>query len=175
MAGTGTLIDGVSTTSEGNLIEPAIDQVFFEDEESYNYRLLENSPAIDAGVEVIDNNGEALTPSCSYLHPLDFENRTIDNFGIDIGAYEFPVVSNSVEQEESTFNIYPNPTLGTLFLQSNEIQPFFVEIYDVFGQRIKSISTSSAFMTLTLENGIYILQLKNQKGKVRFTERLLVH
>ncbi len=58
------------------------------DRGGFDYRLLANSPAIDAGSDPGTANGVNLTPVSQYLHPRRHKARQV-NGPIDIGAYEF--------------------------------------------------------------------------------------
>lgn len=61
----------------------------FVDAGSYDYRLLADSPAIDAGVDPGVVEGYSLAPSSQYLHPSNGKSRQPVG-AIDVGAYEFP-------------------------------------------------------------------------------------
>jgi hypothetical protein len=72
-------------TDEGNL---QTDEPGFVDAASYDYRLLVDSPAVDAGVAPGIGSGYDLTPMLHYLHPASTEQRPVVD-AIDIGAYEY--------------------------------------------------------------------------------------
>jgi hypothetical protein len=87
-AGTPLMLeDGIApaVTDEGNL---QTDEPGVVDLGGYDYRLLEDSPAVDAGVAPGMGAGYDLTPMLHYLHPASTEPRpTVD--AIDVGAYEY--------------------------------------------------------------------------------------
>jgi hypothetical protein len=87
-AGTGTIIDGITTTMSNNLIDPNINNILFTDEANYNYTLSSVSPAIDGGLVLGSVSGYSLVPDKAYQHPVFFAVR-IPNGNIDIGAYEY--------------------------------------------------------------------------------------
>lgn len=91
-AGSGDVYNGTIAELNNNLIETSIANLNFADEPNYDYNLNSNSPAIDIGANMLPVNGYSLTPDLSYVHPTNFETRTISNNFIDVGAYEFEVV-----------------------------------------------------------------------------------
>ena len=60
----------------------------FVNDAIYDYRLMSNSPAINAGIQPGNVNGFSLLPKWHYIHIARKEKRKIVN-KIDIGAYEF--------------------------------------------------------------------------------------
>jgi hypothetical protein len=82
--GKGTVLDGTGYLS-GNL--HLTDQnPFFEDAAAFDYRLKDDSPAINAGDSSIYSNA-ALMPVSEYAHPINLTKR-IKNSPPDAGAYE---------------------------------------------------------------------------------------
>ena len=59
----------------------------------YDYHLLPDSPAIDAGMEPGASRGFSLKPAAHYVHPLQSQQRvTIRQ--IDIGAFEYMLINS---------------------------------------------------------------------------------
>jgi hypothetical protein len=82
--GRGKVLNGLGRV-EGNYVgsDPG-----FVDRANYDYRLTENSPAIDTGIALAAEVDGSLIPVAQYGHPLEVEPR-ISYGSIDIGAYEF--------------------------------------------------------------------------------------
>ena len=82
--GRGTLVNQASAVMEGNLSgqDPR-----FAGAGAYDYHLLPGSPAIDAGTDPGDANGDPLAPAFQYVHPACGEAR-LSQGTIDAGAYE---------------------------------------------------------------------------------------
>jgi hypothetical protein len=85
-AGTGTVISGSGKTTQiTNLVTNTPN---FVNRAGYDYHLLPNSAAINAGTPLGKANGFDLTPVYQYLDPLRLQPRPKDGH-IDIGAYEY--------------------------------------------------------------------------------------
>jgi hypothetical protein len=82
--GKGTVLDGTGYLS-GNL-HLTEQNPFFVDAAVFDYRLKDNSPAINAGDSSIFSNA-ALMPVSEYAHPINLTKR-IKNGPPDAGAYE---------------------------------------------------------------------------------------
>ena len=88
-AGTGTIVQGTTTSYVSNYVNTSINQLNFEDEPNFDYQLTSNSPAKNIGTAISNAGTYSLTPIVSYDHPTSFESRVISDGTIDIGAYEF--------------------------------------------------------------------------------------
>lgn len=102
-AGTGTIINGSTTTYTNNYINTNINTINFIDEPNFDYKLNEFSPAVDFGTALPSVNGYSLTPNKAYVHPVNFDTRVISNGTIDAGAYEYGnnVISSPANCETS--------------------------------------------------------------------------
>jgi len=103
LSGDGAIIGGKQNELVNNIFEKVIDNNFFEDEVSYNYRLTNKSTAIDSGVVIDDVYGYSLTPSMSYKHKAGFEVRHNIDSRIDVGAYEYCRPNGSSLRVESCY------------------------------------------------------------------------
>lgn len=65
-------------------------------------------------------------------------------------------------------NVYPNPSDGTIFVESSENVVNIYEIYDLNGKRLshRTIRSTQFSITLPEQSGIYILLLHTEKGLV---------
>ena len=91
-------------------------------------------------------------------------------FGVKTITITKPTAVSSVKNDNTT--IYPNPTNGTIYINSsNEITSF--EIYSVLGEKVISstLLTSNTIDIRHLTNGNYVLVLTS-KSNERFTKRI---
>ena len=75
-----------------------------------------------------------------------------------------------LNQEESSFLLFPNPSQNCFELQGSE-KPTRLQLFDQFGRLLQSIAPQGNKCTICLsdeENGIYTLIIENEKG---FIER----
>jgi hypothetical protein len=85
-AGSGQAVSGIAMVVN-NL---ASGRPLFSDREKFDYRLVDGSPAINAGIDPGSAAGFDLSPRYQYVHPRAVEER--NPIGrIDIGAYEFGI------------------------------------------------------------------------------------
>jgi len=88
-AGTGTILNGTTTTYSNNYINTNINTINFVDEPNFDYDLNEFSPAVDFGTTLPSAGGTSLAPDKVYVHPTNFDARVVSNGTIDAGAYEY--------------------------------------------------------------------------------------
>jgi hypothetical protein len=82
--GSGAITNYAGGTQTANLIVPGTDLV---NRSAYDYRLVESSSAVDAGVDPGSVNGLSLTPTLQYQHSSNVEPRPTSG-PLDVGAYE---------------------------------------------------------------------------------------
>ena len=169
MAGakTGGLVIGapILLDSSNNIVVDNIGNCGFVDVDNFNYRLLSNSLAIDAGLYINASiGGYQLTPDKMYKDTCDFEDRININ-SIDIGAYEFaPITSGHEAEPKSYFSIHPNPASDYINIHFSGIEKDpTIQIYNTFGTVLKEvlISNNNTLNISDLPNGIYFICLKN--------------
>jgi len=134
----------------------------FENQNSDNFNLTADSPAIDTGDTNLD-----ITE--------DFYGNPRDNFP-DIGAIEYD--SNLSNNDVTNFNnigIYPNPTSLGWYINSNETM-VAIKIFEASGKRIKSKKINSKTYYISAEpykTGVYFVKIITQKSTV--TTKLIKH
>lgn len=75
------------------------------------------------------------------------------------------IMLTTVSDDHFDFNIYPNPNDGnfTLTVETKEIQPFFVEIFDSFGALVSKTEYSGVYQVninhTGLLSGVYLVKL----------------
>ncbi len=100
-------------------------------------------------------NGTVVSTSENYSFTITEDRNLVANF-------ESTLSVNVNEADESTLQIYPNPTSGIITIESNDFSS--VDIYDVSGKFI--IKTSEKIVNLnTQPSGIYFLKIKDSTGK----------
>jgi len=86
--------------------------------------------------------------------------------------------TSNVNAIANDLKIYPNPSNGTFFIKSRELENVTVGVYDLSGKLIYSgnyNSTKGEFtkeLNLNLSKGIYILQINSAKGK--YSQKLII-
>ncbi len=162
-AGTGTLQTENMTSSETNLVEQTISNLYFTDEPNYDYHLSQNSPAIDFGSVMPPANSYSLIPDAVYVNPTDSAIRTIDNGIIDAGAYEFYLNSGIIQFQNST-SLYPNPANDFIKIESDG---FITEIqlYNEYGQLLAKYHNRNIINLSHQTKGLYILKFNTNDGK----------
>lgn len=82
---------------------------------------------------------------------------------------------SSVNNVESSFNIYPNPTKGDLVIELDEALDAELTINNVLGQVVYTEQVNSSVISLDLssyEKGVYTIELKNENTTI--TEKVVV-
>jgi len=160
------LSSGVNVIKSNNYFHQNCSQIFFTDSVFENFQILQNSPAIDAGVDV-----------ANYGVTFDFNyfQRPYNTF-FDIGAFEYH--SNSIispiNDKNSSFIIYPNPNKGKFIIKiAHEFAIQILELYitDIYGNRIHNFDCQNLRFCSKIEvdkifsSGLYfiVLQTKNSK------------
>lgn len=175
--GTGNILSGSTESTVNNIVEPIIANVFFTDESNYDYSILSNSPAVDAGVVVSDVNSFSLTPSVVYVHPANFALRAFDS-GIDAGAYEFGSSFVTVEDVllKDKMVPYPNPFVNQIIIENVELKQEDVSVVNSLGQVfdnlivVSSEYSNTKINTERLVSGIYFVRIK-KSNKLEFSQR----
>lgn len=125
----------------------------FADAANGNFMLSATSPAIDGG----DATGiETMIP----MNDLDGKIRTIGT-AIDLGAYEYDNLVNTIESAEGTVSVYPNPTSSTLNIEADDLVS--VEITNTNGQVVLT-ATENTINVSDLATGLYILHIQTENG-----------
>jgi len=165
-AGGGTILNGEASSFTNNTAS-SIEDFDFVDIDNFDYHLLENSVAIEAGTLLSTANGISLIADKSYLHPTDFTERTLVGNQIDVGAYEYGVVSSVEEYGKIEGLIYPNPTTDFLVLPKLLENGNF-EIVTINGKRVKEGVLKNDKLILTdLVAGYYLL-IVEKNGNFNF-------
>lgn len=121
-----------------------------------NYTLQAGSPAIDAG-----NNGLLASGMSFDLNG----NARIVGTNVDMGAYEYDAaLATNDFNSFSDFSMYPNPANDFVTVKSNTTIEN-VQIISLDGRIVKNSATSSLNIS-DLSNGIYIVQVKTENGKI---------
>ncbi|MBA3704346.1 MAG: T9SS type A sorting domain-containing protein [Bacteroidetes bacterium] len=158
-AGTGTVIVGTPTTldSTANFITTTVSSIGFVNATNYDYQLLSTAKVIGKG----SNPGLAgiysLTPVVEYVHKSGKRNRPVNGI-IDIGAYEFPIVTGIAQPLEdesaSTLAIFPNPVSSKFILSINNFNSGTLKIINTLGQILflEKIEQGNEQMEISMEN-----------------------
>lgn len=171
-AGTGTVVNGTETAMSNNIIDPQIAKLFFADEVNYDYHLLSNSPAVDAGTFVGPVNGYSLTPDSAYKHSTDFSLRIVYNI-IDAGAYEYNPVTSVSQPCSEKLSFYPNPFREKIIIENKILDVRDISIFNLTGQDLSHMisvhkcDNRTIIDTSELSEGLYLIKVGEQ-GKIIF-------
>jgi len=61
--------------------------------------------------------------------------------------------------------VFPNPSRGQIYFQTDSPNPIELKIYDITGRLVKEVMVEKK-MRIDLPNGIYFWQAENQQGKI---------
>ena len=67
----------------------------------------------------------------------------------------------------ANFNIYPNPSTGNLIIQTQNLTPVSIVIYDAAGRMINTMPFKNEIDISSLSNGVYFMELTGSEGVVR--------
>lgn len=100
----------------------------------------------------------------------------ISNFDAVIAQFDSTISIGIVgisdnEKTNSSIKLYPNPSSGRIFISSENVEIKYVEIYNIYGEKVKCISfsnnqKSTELDVLDLSKGLYIF---------KFSDRLKVY
>jgi hypothetical protein len=134
------------------------------------YKLLNNSPAIDAGLNLDSlfniNAG-----------PVDYWGNTIPaGLAADIGANEAAFLTSILKTNSDQIGIiiYPNPTNGKFTVLTGKTNS--VEVFNVLGEKIFNaiINGGTADINLSdIPKGIYFVRLTYNEGRYQ-TEKIII-
>ncbi len=126
-----------------------------------------NSSPFLIGKELWTSNGANMDYFNGILDDIAIYDRALTDCDID-SIYNLPnpltTGINETENVSATF-IYPNPTTGKIILNSTTADN--VVILNYSGQIVKSIQNNGGQIDVSdLNNGIYLLQVKNQNSAI---------
>ncbi|MEO7175721.1 MAG: T9SS type A sorting domain-containing protein [Saprospiraceae bacterium] len=164
IAGPGVFVQGnypsnVDTAS--NIMSTDIGVFEFADPDSYDFHLTANSQlAIDQGSNPGSDGGFSLSPVLEYMHPSDSLIRCQTGF-LDIGAYEFCIISDVQNNPVQDFKIYPNPAHDFLYVDMPFVAGSTFEIFNSMGQLLLSKFAENRVDISQFSAGIYFIIIKN--------------
>ena len=164
-AGTGTLINGTTTSESNNYINTDIGSLNFVNETGFNYQLTSTSPPINFGVALGSENGFALEPVFGYEHPLSASARSVNDDNIDAGAYEYGLTTGTghIVTDDQSISIFPNPFLDKVIV-NGRIENFEVKVMNQMGQEVGDFSGTGEPLYIDLSNfasGIYFISIQH--------------
>jgi hypothetical protein len=170
-AKTGGLILGAAIVldSSYNIVDNNIAPLGFINANQYDYHLLPNSPAVNAGIPINKTiYGYALQPNRVYKDTCDVEIRNNENT-IDIGAFEYQHPLSVPNISAGRLNVFPNPSSGLLHIETMGEDIRRIKIYDLNGALLREHFTAD-FSIADLADGVYVLAVETDEmiysGKV---------
>ena len=80
-----------------------------------------------------------------------------------------------IDENESSFSIYPNPSEGIFAIKLDAATSFDITVYNVLGQPVLTTFTDKLITTIDLtsfEKGIYTVELKDKEAV--YIERVII-
>jgi len=175
VGGIGDVNLGPISLISNTIVEPDISVLQLVDEANYNYNLSSESPAIDQGMMLTIVDDVSLTPDLQYAHPRNAELRPANGSSIDLGAYEYDVISDDeIVLYDSGISIYPNPTIDDLHIEvvSGSYQ---LRIFSSTGAPlIEEVISDDFTIDLTFyQDGVYFLELINMDNALTSIQTIL--
>ncbi len=134
----------------------------FADAAGGDFTLSGNSPALDAGDP---NTDLTLFPTDGDNSPIDLDgNARVFNNTIDMGAYEYSVLSTGVFNNTALhIAMYPNPVKDILHLETEENIESII-IYTIMGQQLQTWKNENSIDVSTFTAGIYLVKVTTQNS-----------
>ncbi|MCF8332055.1 MAG: T9SS type A sorting domain-containing protein, partial [Bacteroidales bacterium] len=150
-----------------NIFTRNIDYLKFTNVDSLNFTLLNNSPAIDSGIN-LDND--------SIYYDFFYDPRPI-GLGYDAGAFEYNYanVNTKVKASES-FILFPNPAENQVFIQHNK-KPVTISLISPTGivlSTLKAVRSGQAISIANLKPGIYFVIIQTDSGKQNMKKLIVI-
>ncbi len=111
------------------------------------------------------------TPSSSQAGTYTVEVTVSDGIATDTETLTITVSDVLGLDGESTIEIYPNPSSDFLNIGSLEVTS--VSIFDLNGSVVLSVTVEGQIDISRLNEGTYVLQLKNKEGKIIGADRII--
>jgi hypothetical protein len=105
-------------------------------------------------------NGTEISTDNPYSFTVTEDVELIANFEEEVGVENF---------EFSTIKIYPNPTIGQLKIESEEMKIEDVDVFDIFGKKVfsqKSLISPTMINISHLSAGVYFVRIQTEEGEV---------
>ncbi len=186
---------GVDAVLSNNYFDKDASNILFVDSLNGDFRLSENSPAIDSGLDL---------SSIGYNFDLDNMPRPSGS-NYDIGAYENQIdslmsgksavkssaKSNSSTKEQSTLSndgslgnsiqksglcLFPNPNNGNFTLQKNDMNSTInLKVLDIMGHVVytqNNLNQNITYLNLNLAQGLYLVVFDNESERI--SQKLIV-
>ncbi len=119
--------------------------------------------------------------SSFWVNDIDQDSRLNLFVGHDLGGLfhlEHDPNSSALVSENSTpikISIYPNPTMGNLYISSEETETISFQIFDVFGKSVLENKLSNGKINIDLNwlnRGVYMILFEDNNGK-RLIKKLI--
>ena len=171
---------GIDATISNNYFDNNMANVYFENTQNDNYRLLSNSPAVDAGIN-LSNLGVS--------YDFDYNSRPSGSL-FDIGAFEYQAVnssplraaatpSNSTEPQKikvatdslnhflksvTDFTVSPNPNKGVFTILRDNSTSVNITVFDLMGYVVykeNNVAENNKTINLNGIKGSFYINLSN--------------
>ncbi len=122
----------------------------------------------DESIATVDNNGlvTGIDVGSTYIVVITADGGFQDSCLVSV---EKNVGINDIENQATTFKIYPNPTSGKLIIENENPTTKTAELFDLAGKLLSTFKISNKKTEIEisrLPNGTYLIKLDNTSTKV---------
>ena len=122
----------------------------------------------------LDGDGFLIADDCNDDDANIYPNaEEIPNNGIDEDCDGADLVSSIFEFENASINVYPNPTSSFIYIELVGKLEFTITLYAPSGKVIMSNTNETLLDIVDLEQGAYLLEVKNQKTGQRLMQKII--
>ena len=123
----------------------------------------------------LDQDGFLLVDDCDDNNPnINPDAYEIANNEVDENCDGMDLVTSTHEISSAIVNIFPNPASDVINIDIENYLNFKMNIYDLEGRLMKTISKTNQFLVTELPSGIYLLELQDLESGQKIVERIVL-
>ena len=124
----------------------------------------------------LDEDGFVLAEDCNDENPLiNPSGIEIPDNGIDEDCDGEDLITTSVlDNDQNTVRIHPNPTAQFISIDTEELDRFEFELFDIIGTKLLTITNNNRIDLGSFLSGVYLLEITDLKTNKKRTERIVL-